>query len=462
MIPESLEPREARPGRPRQGLVVGALVLLACYLTGLAVNNLATGDASGVINRIFPRIAQGSSVDNTSISAAWRVVQDHYVLRSVNGDVGTQGAEKGLIDQLKQQYSDRFSTYYTADQYAQLQRNLTGQRTGSIGIALEARCPGEVVCAQGATPTELVLEEVLHNQQAEKAGLHNGDVLVSVNGTNLASAEPDITKRLDKAASLVRGPKDTQVTLGVLRKGQPVTVTATRADLQIPAVYAQRFGSVVDMQVTGFDQNSGDQFRKQLQDAVNSGATSVILDLRGNPGGYVTDAQTIASQFLQPIKGKQDDVVVRRGRMSTSSKSPLGDPTTAQMVERDTIQPGGVALTQKLVVLVDENSASAAEIVAAALQDYHRASLVGQKTFGKGSVQEDFPLPGGADLHLTVERWFGPNGESIDGTGISPDRTVSMADADHRFRLDAQSADPSADPQFQAALGMLAPSAAPA
>jgi carboxyl-terminal processing protease len=260
----------------------------------------------------------------------------------------------------------------------------------------------------------------------------------------------------------VRGPVDTSVTLGVLRKGTPVSVTVIRKDLSIPAVYAQRFGPVVDMQVTGFDDRSGDAFRSKLQDAVSSGATSVILDLRGNPGGFVTDAQIIASQFLQPIKGKQEDVVVRRGRMANSSKSPLGDPNTAQMVERDSIQAGGVALSQKLVVLVDENSASASEIVAAALQDYHRASLVGQKTFGKGSVQEDFPLPGGADLHLTVERWFGPNGESIDGTGISPDRTVTLADADHRFRLDAQSADPTADAQFQAALGMLQPSAAPA
>jgi carboxyl-terminal processing protease len=461
VIPDPPEP-EARPGRSRQGLVIGLLVLVACYVTGLAVNNLATSDAASTINRIFPRIGQGNSVDNASIAAAWRVVQDQYVLRAVPADVGTQGAEKGLIDQLKQQYSDRFSTYYTADQYAQLQRNLTGQRNGSIGIALEARCAGESICAQGATPTEIVLEEVLHNQPAEKAGLRNGDMLVSVDGTDLAKAEPDITKRLDKAATLVRGKPGTQVSLTVLRKGVPVTVTVTRADLHIPAVYSQRFGPVLDIQVTGFDEKSGDDFRKQLQDAISSGATSVILDLRANPGGLVSEAQAIASQFLQPVKGKQDDVVVRRGRMSQSSQNPLGDPNTAQKVEHDTIVPGGAALKQTVVVLIDANSASASEIVAAALRDYRRASLVGEKTFGKGSVQEDFPLPGGADLHLTVERWFGPNGESIDGTGIAPDRAVSVADPDHRFRLDAQSADPAQDAQFQAALQMLAPQPAPA
>ncbi len=462
MIPESPEPRAQRPGRSRQGVVLGALVVAACYVTGLAVNNLATGDAAGIIDRIFPRIAQGNQVDASAIAATWRIIQQQYVLRSLSGDVGTRGAETGIIDKLKNDYNDRFSNYYTADQYAQLQSNLSGQRSGSIGIALEARCAGEKICAQNASPTELVIEEVLHNQPAEKAGLRSGDVLVSVDNQNLGQLVPDVSSRLDKAAALVRGNPGTQVTLGVLRGGQPVSITVTRQNLTIPAVYSQRFGSVLDVEVTGFDDNSGNDVRKQLQDGLTGGATSVILDLRGNPGGLVSEAQTIASQFLQPIKGKQDDVVVRRGRMTTSSQDPLGVPGTAEKVEHDAILSGGVALSPKLVVLVDGDSASASEIVAAALHDDHRAQLVGEKTFGKGSVQEDFPLPGGADLHLTVERWFGPAGESIDGTGITPDRTVALPSADDRFRIDAQSADPAADTQLQAALQMLQPQPAPA
>jgi carboxyl-terminal processing protease len=436
-------------------VVLGVLIVIACYLTGLAVNNLAASDAAGFIDKVFPRIGHSQAVDASAIAQTWRLVQDQYVLRSVQSAVGTQGAEQGIIDALKNKFNDRFSTYYTSDQYAQLQRNLSGRRNGSIGIALEARCAGEATCAQSATPTELVIEEVLHGQPAEKAGLRNGDVLVSVDGTDLATLDPDINKRLDDAATRVRGNPGTQVTLVVQRQRQPLTFTITRANLQIAAVYSQRFGSVLDLQVTGFDENAGKDLQRQLQAGLAAGASSVILDLRGNPGGLVTEAQSIASEFLQPIKGKEQDVVVRRGRMAHTDQNPLGDPNTATKVERDAIQSGGLALTQKMVVLVDSDSASASEIVAAALRDYHRATLVGQRTFGKGSVQEDFPLPDGSDLHLTVERWFGPNGESIDGTGITPDVPVALPDADHRFRLDAEGADPAQDAQFEAALARL-------
>lgn len=443
------------PSRSRSSWALAVLILAACYLTGLAVNNLAASGAAGFVDRFFPRIGQHSAVDDSAIAEAWQTVQQYYVLRSVGSDIGTQGAQKGLIDALKAQYSDRFSNYLTADQYAQQQRNLSGQRTGSIGIALEARCAGETICAQNATPTELVIEEVLHNQPAERAGLRNGDVLVSVNGTALSSLDPDINKRLDDAASRVRGNPGTSVKLGVTRKGQAMGFTITRADLQIPAVYSERFGSVLDIEVTGFDENSGDDLRKQLGDGIAAGATSVVLDLRGNPGGLVTEAQSIASEFISAGKGR--DVVVRRGRMTPDSHNPLGNPGTAEKVEHDAVKSGGLALALPLVVLVDGDSASASEIVTAALHDYHRATVVGERTFGKGSVQEDFPLSDGSDLHLTVERWFGPDGESIDGTGIAPDRTVALPNPDNQFRIDAQSADPSADLQLQAALAELQP-----
>jgi carboxyl-terminal processing protease len=291
---------------------------------------------------------------------------------------------------------------------------------------------------------------VLKNQPADRAGLRNGDIIVAVGGTPIASLGPDATTRLAKVGPLIRGPAGTPVTLVVQRGSQQITVTITRADLQIPSAYAQKLGTVLYLQVTAFDENTGESLRGLLQNGLKGGLSGIVLDLRHNPGGLVTEAQSTASEFLTPRPGVEEDVLVRRGRLT-----PDGNPKSAENVQRDRIESGGLAPTQPLAVLIDGSSASAAEIVAAALHDYHRGTLVGQKSFGKGSVQQDFGLPDGADLHLTVEKWFGPAGESIDGTGITPDVSAALPDDDHRFHLEAQSPPPGADSQLQAALAAL-------
>jgi carboxyl-terminal processing protease len=270
-----------------------------------------------------------------------------------------------------------------------------------------------------------------------------------VNGTGLISLGNDENTRIDKAASLVRGTVGSSVRLTVMRGTGQLTLLATRANLQIPSVYTQLFGHVLYMQVTGFDTDTGTVARTQLQHGIAAGATSIILDLRQNGGGYVSAAQALVSEFVQPT-ATQKNVVVRKGRLSAR-----GDPNGAQEVADDAIQSGGVALNQPMAVLADDGSASAAEITTAALRDYHRATIVGVRTFGKGSVQVDFPLPDGADLHLTVERWYGPDGESIEGSGITPDRSVALANPDARFQLDAQSPPAGDDAQLQAALSLL-------
>src|SRR4029077_21155777 len=209
------------------------------------------------------------------------------------------------------------------------------------------------------------------------------------------SLGPDAPTRLNAVGPLIRGAAGTPVTLVVQRAAQQVTVTVTRADLQIPAAYSQKLGSVLYLQITAFDENTGESLRALLQDGLKGGVSGIVLDLRHNPGGLVTEAQSTASEFLTPKTGVEEDVLVRRGRLG-----PDGNPTSAQNVQRDRIESGGLALTQPMAVLIDGNSASAAEIVASALHDYHRATLVGDKSFGKGSVQQDFGLPDGADLHL--------------------------------------------------------------
>jgi carboxyl-terminal processing protease len=445
----SPEPRRrARIPLPPPSVTRVLATVAACYLTALVVLNLSSSQYGGFINRVFPHIGAGTPIDENSIAAEWQAIQQNYVIRDVSAADGTQGAEQGIVQRLHDLYNDRFSAYLTAQQYQQLNSTLGGKRAGSIGIAVEARC-GVALCASGQAADDAVIEDVLVNQPADVAGIHRGDVLIAVNGALLTSLGSDETTRIDKASQMVRGTVGESVRITVQRGGMQLTLTVTRQNLTIPSVYTQLFGHTLYMQVTGFDTDTGDAARSQLQKGLAAGATSVILDLRQNGGGYVTAAQSLVSQFVQPT-ATQKYVVVRRGRLAAS-----GDPNSAQEVVSDPIQTGGLALTEPMVVLVDGDSASASEITTAALHDYHRATIVGQKTFGKGSVQVDFPLPDGADLHLTVERWFGPDGETIEGQGVTPDRTVALPSTDDRFVLDAQSPPASGDAQLQAALAVL-------
>ena len=185
--------------------------------------------------------------------------------------------------------------------------------TASIGIAVEPRCTGGKLCASGQTPNEAVIEDVLVNQPADRAGVHRGDVLIAVDGTSLSSLGSDENTRIDKAASLVRGAVSSTVRLTVMRGDSQLTLMATRANLQIPSVYNKLLGHALYMQVTGFDTDTGTVARTQLQQGIAGGATSIILDLRENGGGYVSAAQSLVSEFVQPTPRK-----VRRGAARTA------------------------------------------------------------------------------------------------------------------------------------------------
>jgi carboxyl-terminal processing protease len=353
-----------------------------------------------------------------------------------------------MVEALDQQFGDRFTAYLTSSEYAELRATLSGQRGGSIGVAVEARCSGGTACARGVSPSELVFEDVLTGQPAARAGIRPGDVLLAVGSVHVSMSD-GTESALRRASSLIRGAAGTTVRITVVRAGSQRTFTVRRANLHLPSVFSARFGKVLYLQVSGFDDGTADAARGVLRKALSSGATSVILDLRHNGGGFVAEAQQLASQFLRPGRDRQD-VVIRRGRLS-----PGGRASTAQTVVHDKILGGGAATSVPLVVLVDSQTASAAEIVTAALNDYQRATVIGERTFGKGSVQLDFPLPDGSDLHLTVERWYGPRGESIDGAGITPAQTVLLASPDQRFQLNAISGPASADAQLRAALALL-------
>jgi carboxyl-terminal processing protease len=433
--------------RPRAGFWSHAVVGVLClYLGGLLVANLGNLPFGGALASIYPRFG---GLDETSLQVAWQDIENNYVLRNVPGSVGTEASEAALVQALGSTYDDRFSAYFTKSEYQQFTAAVNQDRSGSIGISIEEMCAGATLCASGQNPTELAAEDVLHGQPAEQAGLRNGDVLVAVGATQVSSLGSSLDEQLSKLSNLIDGAAGTKVTLTVDRAGAQLDFTVSRENLQVPTVYSRMFGTVLDLQVTSFGEATGQDAVAALRSGLAGGATAVVLDLRGNGGGYVTSAVTLASQFLTR-HGSEQDVVVRRGRMDLQ-----GQPTTAQTVIHDQIQSGGLAPAIPLVVLVNGGSASASEIVTAALRDYHRATVVGTTSYGKGSVQLDFPLPDGSDLHLTVEKWYGPGAESIDGTGISPNDVVTLPSPSDLFTLEAESAaDPSQDPQLQAALAI--------
>jgi carboxyl-terminal processing protease len=443
--PTSSPPRR-RLSRPRAGFWSHAVVGVLClYLGGLLVANLGNLPFGSALASIYPRFG---GLDETSLQVAWRDIENNYVLRGVPGSVATDAGEAALVQAIDSTYDDRFSTYFTKSEYQQFTAAVNQDRSGSIGISIEEMCAGAILCASGQDPTGLAVEDVLHGQPAERAGLRSGDVLVAVGATQVSSLGASLEDQLSKLSNLIDGAAGTAVTLTVDRGGAQLAFTVTRENLQVPTVYSRMFGTVLDLQVTSFGEDTGQDTVAALKSGLADGATAVVLDLRGNGGGYVTSAVTLASQFLTR-HGSEQDVVVRRGRMDLQ-----GQPTTAQTVIHDQIQSGGLAPAIPLVVLVNGGSASASEIVTAALRDYHRATVVGTTSYGKGSVQLDFPLPDGSDLHLTVEKWYGPGGESIDGTGVTPNDVVSLPSPSDLFTLEAESADPSQDPQLQAALSI--------
>jgi carboxyl-terminal processing protease len=231
----------------------------------------------------------------------------------------------------------------------------------------------------------------------------------------------------DQAIKLIRGPKGTKVTISVVRKDikDPIDITMTRDTINIPTVdTAVKPGNIFVISVYTFSANSADLFRDALRKFVESGSHKLVLDLRGDPGGYLEAAVDMASWFL-----------------------PLGKPVVSENYGANSAEKPDVYTSHgynifgkdlKMVILVDGGSASASEILTGALQDYGIATVVGEQSFGKGSVQELVPLTGETSLKVTIAHWFTPKGRSISKVGITPDVIVPITPADIAKKNDAQ------------------------
>ncbi len=385
---------------PRRGPVVAIAIALVAVLAGGAL--FMAGFSLG--RRDFSQPGTPAT-DDKAFEPFWNTyhtIVDRYAGGPVDKTALIEGAIKGMIAAL----DDPYSSYLSPEDYLATLQGISGQFEG-IGaeIGTENATGATTDCATLGPDCRLVVISPIEGSPAQKAGLKAGDIVLTVDGTSLDGLT------VDGARNRIRGKKGTQVVLTVSRKGEPnsIKLTITRDVIVQKEVITRDLagGTIGYIQLTGFSDNAAASLHQAVAADVAKGETRLILDLRGNPGGFVTAARSVASEFIGSgtIFWQED---------SKGNKT----PTDAK--------PGGAATDPsiELVALIDKGSASASEIVAGALRDTHRATLVGETTFGKGTVQEWTPLEGAGGFRLTIAKWLTPNQEWIHHKGIDPDVKV--------------------------------------
>lgn len=333
----------------------------------------------------------GLPTDFSMLAQAWQILQKDYVDKTKLDPVKmAQGAVRGMVDAV----GDPYTAYVSPDAHKLEMGELMGKFEG-IGASISKK------------DNLLIITAPIPGSPAEKAGLKSGDVILKINGESteaLSSSE---------AALKIRGPAGTSVKLTIGRSGmtQPFETEIIRGEIKLASIKSEMHGDIAYIRIQQFVDSTTDDFQAALKDAYDKGAKGVILDLRDNPGGLLTQAVDISSQFL--LRGIVVKVIDSQG-----NEYPY------------MVKPGGLAKDVPVVVLVNENSASASEIVAGALQDNGRAKLAGTKTFGKGSVQVIRQLDDGSAIHVTIAKFYTPTGKAINGVGLTPDYPLDLKNDD--------------------------------
>ncbi|HLH54880.1 MAG TPA: S41 family peptidase [Verrucomicrobiae bacterium] len=324
------------------------------------------------------------------MAQAWNTIESQYVNRSsLHSEELTYGAISGMVDALG---DTGHSTFLTPGMVKDLKNMERGEFKG-IGIEIQVKGPHVVVVAP------------IDGSPAERAGLHPGDIILKVGGQDVTDWP------LARVAEKITGKPGTKVSLTIQdpHNGSTRQLAVTRASVKMHDVTWHKVPgtSIAHIRVASFDNGVTKDLRVSLQEIEQAGLNGVILDLRNNPGGLLDEAIGVASQFL-------GDGVVLQAKDAKGKISPVA------------VEKGGLATNLPMAVIINEGSASAAEIVAGALQDNHRADLVGQTTFGTGTVLQEFRLSDGSALLLAVEEWLTPTGQSFWHKGVTPDFPVAL------------------------------------
>ncbi len=383
--------------------LVSILFVLGAFISGFAAQQSTTAtkvvSVAAVAPTQTPAPRNAVEADFAVFWEAWNAIRTDFIGKVPNNQAMTYAAIKGMVDIL----GDEHTHFAEPSRASILESDLDGKFEG-IGATVEMK------------NGQIVIVAPLKGRPAEKAGLQAGDIVIKIDGQSTEGLS------LTEAISRIRGPKGTQVTLTVVRTGAPtpIDITITRATIEMDVVSKRQLDNgIVYLQLAEFSSPSSKAVDNALRELLQTNPKGLVFDIRSNPGGFLQSAIEIGSEFVGNglLLSEQDKDGNRRPHPAL---------------------PGGRATKIPLVVLIDKGSASASEIVAGAIQDAKRGILIGEKTFGKGSVQVSNTLSDKSRLTVTVRHWLTPNGRDIHGEGIEPDIPVPIYEADKKAGRDPQ------------------------
>lgn len=405
-LPE--EYRQYKRKMIRSYLQLGILILFCTLFFWIGFNKGKTSQNTSaplqLQSAVFTNKDKGAdnTIDFSLFWNVWDLLKSKYVdAAKLDAKTLYYGAIKGML----QATGDPYTTFFTADENKKFNEDITGNFEG-IGAEL------------GVKNGVLTIIAPLQGTPSEKAGLRSGDKIIKIDGKNAADMS------IEEAADNIRGPKGSSVVLTIFREGSQDTqdITVQRDVINVKSVTLDwKENNIAYIKITRFGDDTSSGFASAISQVQAKKANGLIIDLRNNPGGYLETSIDIASKLLPDNKV----VVIEES----------GDKSQKKMYTRG----GDVASGIETVVLINEGSASASEILAGALKDNRdNVTLIGKKSFGKGSVQEFIELPQGTAAKITVARWLTPNGVQINEQGITPDQEVDLTIDDYNNNRDPQ------------------------
>jgi carboxyl-terminal processing protease len=405
----SMQPSENSPIKTKAGKYFGTYLGVILFVVAFGAGFLAGRNVyfkkyvtnaegfGGTQNILINGTAVHPDVDLNQFWQVFDEIKAKYVKQPVSDKELITGAMQGLVAAL----NDPYSLFLPPQQASDFTSDLAGELEG-IGAEI------------GVKNNQLMVISPIPETPAEKAGLKPGDAILFINKESTAGMDAGT------AVTKIRGKAGTQVTLAIMRSGwtKSKDIVITRQKITVPSVtFKMKPGNIAYIQVLQFNDTTVDKFYNAIDEVKKNKARGIVLDLRNNPGGYLDSAIAMASEWVK------DGVIVSEKGMQNAT-------TTHETAGKHRL--AGL----KTVVLINKGSASASEIVAGALQDHKAATLVGEKSFGKGSVQDYENFPDGSALKITVAEWFTPNGKNINKEGITPDVLVPENFATDKIGVD--------------------------